>query len=129
MATEPIITAHELVAHMEAAGGDVLQAVGELLAEMTRRDLPVGDPEKDPDPGYALAEHVKVRRYGNFVSVSVEGPYAAVQHENLQFEHPRGGRAKFLERNAIAILKTFEADLAATIARRFRGGAGFETRH
>jgi hypothetical protein len=127
-AEPPPITAHHLVAQMEQAGGDVLLAIGEQLAAMTRADLPVGDPQLDPDPGFALAEHVKVRRYGNFVSVAVEAPYAAEQHEAMHFRHPRGGRPKFLERNATALIAAFEGQLAVSIARQFTGGKGFETR-
>lgn len=130
MAAEPPpVRAEDLVRALEDAGGDVLLALGELLAQMTKADLPKGDPALDPDPGYALADHVEVRRYGNFVSVSVEAPYAAAQHESLQFKHPRGGRPKFLERNATAIVARLEGELAATIARRFHSGGGFESRH
>lgn len=32
------------------------------------------------------------------------GAYALVQHENLQFRHPRGGNAKFLERPLLAAM-------------------------
>jgi hypothetical protein len=53
-------------------------------------------------------------------------------HENLQFKHVRGGRAKFLERNATVLARQVEPMLAGEVARTFsgpqRGRAGFSTR-
>jgi hypothetical protein len=134
MMAEPLpITAEQIVAQAEAAGMDVLEAVGQQLAQMVRADLPPSPPEAlDPDPSYSLGDHVEVRRYGNIVSVSVEGPYAVKLHENLQFKHVRGGRAKFLERNATVLARQIEPMLAGEVARTFsgpqRGRAGFSTR-
>jgi hypothetical protein len=33
----------------------------------------------------------------NTVGISYDGPYARYQHESLEFRHPTGGQAKFLE--------------------------------
>lgn len=117
----PLISAQDIVRQAEEAGQDVLEAVGQALKQMVIADLPVGDPKVDPDPNYALRDHVEVRRYGNIVSVSVEGPYAVRLHENLQFKHVRGGRAKFLERNVMALARTLEVQLAGEVARTFTG--------
>lgn len=40
-----------------------------------------------------------LQREGNIVSVKVgyDLPYAVVQHERLDFRHPKGGKAKYLE--------------------------------
>jgi hypothetical protein len=132
MADKLPITAEQIVAQAEAAGVDVLEAIGQQLAQMVRADLPPSPPEElDPDPSYSLRDHVEVRRYGNIVSVSVEGPYAVRLHENLQFKHVRGGRAKFLERNATAVSRLIEGMLAGEVARTFsgpqRGRSGFST--
>lgn len=116
------ITAREIVAQAEEAGGDVLEALGQLLKQMTIADIPRGDPAVDPDPSYSLRDHVEVRRYGNTVSVAVEGPYAVRLHENMQLEHPRGGNAKFLERNATALVRQLEERLAGELARTFASG-------
>jgi hypothetical protein len=107
------ITAEQIVAQAEAAGMDVLEAIGQQLAQMVRADLPPSPPENlDPDPSYSLRDHVEVRRYGRIVSVSV--------------------RAKFLERNATVLARQIEPMLAGEVARTFsgpqRGRAGFSTR-
>jgi hypothetical protein len=133
MADKLPITAEQIVAQAEAAGVDVLEAIGQQLAQMVRADLPPSPPENlDPDPSYSLRDHVEVRRYGRIVSVSVEGPYAVKLHENLQFKHARGGRAKFLERNATVLARQIEPMLAGEVARTFsgpqRGRSGFSTR-
>jgi hypothetical protein len=131
MADKVPITAEQIVAQAEAAGMDVLEAIGQTLKQMVIADLPPS-PERDPDPAYSLRDHVEVRRYGNIVSVSVEGPYAVRLHENLQFKHVRGGKAKFLERNVTALARQIEPMLAGEVARTFsgpqRGRSGFSTR-
>lgn len=106
----------------EEAGGDVLDALGQMLKQMTIADIPKGDPSVDPDPSYSLADHVIVRRYGNTVSVAVEGPYAVRLHENMQMQHPRGGTPKYLERNATALVRELESRLAGEVARTFASG-------
>ena len=42
----------------------------------------------------------------NTVAVTYDGPYARYQHENIEFKHPQGGSAKFLE---LAMLEKGEA--------------------
>lgn len=122
MAEQPLpITAREIVAQAEEAGDDVLNVLGQMLKQMVIADIPKGDPRVDPDPSYSLADHVEVRRYGNTVSVAVEGPYAVRLHEDMQMEHPRGGGAKYLERNATALVRVLEERLAGELARTFQG--------
>ena len=107
---------------MEEAGGDVLDALGQMLKARVIPNIPPSDPERDPDPNYSLRDHVEVRRYGNTVSVAVEGDYAVKIHENMQMHHPRGGGPKFLEREATAMVRVMEGMLAGEIARTFTGG-------
>lgn len=115
----PLIRAEDLIAQMQDAAGDVLEHLGQTLKAMVIADLPKGEASLDPDPAFSLAEHVVVRRYGNTVSVSVEGAYALEQHESQQFKHPRGGHAKFLERNATALVRVMQERLAGEIAQAF----------
>jgi hypothetical protein len=120
---EPLpVTARELVAMMEEAGGDVLEAAGQLLKARVIPNIPPTDPQHDPDPNYSLRDHVEVRRYGNTVSVAVEGPYAVKIHENMQMQHPRGGGPKYLEREATAFVRELEGMLAGEVARTFATG-------
>lgn len=115
------ITAEQIIAQAEEAGQDVLEALGQMLKQMVIADIPKGDPAVDPDPSYSLADHVEVRRYGNTVSVSVEGPYAVRVHEDMQAQHPRGGSPKYLERNATALVRQLEERLAGELVRKFSG--------
>lgn len=46
--------------------------------------------------------------------------YAARQHEELDWEHPLGGRAKYLEGNLAAMAARYELVLAGAIAQEMR---------
>lgn len=52
------------------------------------------------------------------VTVSFDEVYAAAQHEGIDFVHPRGGKAKYLEDQYKANLPRYEAALAAVVKRR-----------
>lgn len=66
------------------------------LLAMIRAQLPVGDPDLDPDTSTSLADALTVRRDGRQILIEIDTPYAAVQHY-AAYTHPRGGRARFLE--------------------------------
>src|SRR3954463_8440664 len=112
--------AADLKAWLEEGGRSALPAIGE---ELKRRaiELTPPDPQRDPDPALRLRDDFKVRVYGDFVSVSNENPYAVKQHEALQFDHPNGGRAKYLERPANEMAKELAAHFAEAIARERSG--------
>jgi hypothetical protein len=79
-------------------------AVRTELLPMVLGDMPVGDPRLDPDPAIAMRAETRVHRDRNTVRIVVNTEYAAVQHWSLN-QHPRGGKARFLEDN----LKIFAA--------------------
>ena len=55
----------------------------------------------------AATVRVKENRGGtNTVAITYDGPYARYQHDHLEFKHPTGGVAKFLE---LAMLEKGEA--------------------
>lgn len=66
------------------------------LEPMVREQLPIGDPDQDPDPAVSLRDALRVYRDGREIVIEINTPYAAVQHYAL-YEHPRGGRGRFLE--------------------------------
>lgn len=119
--------AEHLTRLMRHAGQEALLELGEHLKKETIENLPVEEPMLDPNPEYQLRDHVEVHVYGNFVSVSVTGPYAVKQHERLSFRHPRGGEAKFLERPAAKIAAEMEGVLGGVVRRTFEKGKSFET--
>ena len=88
---------------------DALVEGGQVILDRSQELVPL---EGRPDThGGTLAESGRVNRTGSdylpVVSVTYDGPYAIYQHEALEFKHPTGGHAKFLE---IAMIeKTDEA--------------------
>lgn len=48
-------------------------------------------------------------------------PYAERQHEETEFEHPKGGQAKFLEAPLTEMVPRYRATLAAVARRKLRG--------
>jgi len=80
---------------------DALAAGGQVILDRSNELVPL---EGRPDTlgGVTLAESGRVNRTGSsylpVVSVSYDGPYAIYQHEGMEFHHPTGGSAKFLER-------------------------------
>jgi hypothetical protein len=118
--------AADLIAAGERSIQEVLFRIGERIKVQTIHNIPVGDPENPgTDPDFHLRDHVFVRQYGNFVSISVEGDYALKQHENQSFKHPRGGQAKYLERAVAVMLGQLGPMMVGTLQRQFvdmRGG-------
>lgn len=107
---------------MREGAREALLDLGNDLAKRTIADIPIVDPALDPNPEYALRDHVHVRQYGRFVSVTVEGAYVIKQHEALHFDHPRGGYPKFLERNAVIIAVEMQGKIAGVLRRKFAAG-------
>lgn len=53
--------------------------------------------------------------------VAFDAVYAAVQHEHVEYEHPQGGQAKYLERAFKELLPELPALVAAEVAVEIRG--------
>lgn len=86
----------------EAMNDGAEEAIERVIAEIViaaKADVPVGDPALDPDPTVTLRDSFIVYWVGNVATIAVVAPYAVKQHEATHFKHPRGGRAKFLERH------------------------------
>src|SRR4051812_37188503 len=106
--------AETLNSMMNAAAVEALKPLGEELKRRVIASIPKGDRSLDPDPNYALADHVTVRVNKDSVTVTVTGKYVIKQHERMTLRHPRGGEAKFLERNAVTISKDVQGKLSGT---------------
>lgn len=104
------------------AAHDGLRAWAEMVKRQTIANLPVGDPDDDPNPAYALADHVEIHDDGDGFIVEVNGVYAARQHEELHLEHPRGGGPKFLERAGTETAAQAPDVVASTTRARLAGG-------
>ncbi len=108
---------------MGAGARDALEEAAEQVRAAAARDIPKGDPAADPDPAFALREHGRVEMSpdGLYVTVRFDGPYAAWQHENQHAEHPRGGKAKFLEDNLKELLPRLQNIVAGEVRARTAG--------
>lgn len=114
--------AEELIARMDAAGREALRIIGAELKARVIADIPRGDPTLDPDPSYALADHITVRVYKRSMTVAVHGAYVIKQHESIYLRHVRGGHSKFLERQAVSVAKDFQGLLSGSVKRKFVEG-------
>ena len=87
---------------------DALAEGGQVILDRSQELVPL---EGRPDThGGTLAESGRVNKTGSdylpVVSVTYDGPYAIYQHEGMEFHHPTGGHAKFLE---LAMLEKTDA--------------------
>lgn len=48
-------------------------------------------------------------------------PYARVQHEEMDYKHPKGGKAKYLEDPANAMAKTYKTAIAKAVGEGIKG--------
>lgn len=106
--------AERIRARVQAAGESALRVVAEDLLGEAQRLAPVeegtlrasGDVEVEHGVGGMTVATV------SFASI-----YAAAQHEGLDFEHPKGGQAKFLEQPLRAKAARYDRIIAAAISR------------
>ena len=81
-----------------------MQAGADTLLEKSNDLVPVDNGELR-DSGTADAE-------GKRAAVAYTAPHAMKQHERLDFDHPNGGQAKFLETAALANASAIEQAIA-----------------
>ncbi|QFG13446.1 minor head protein [Gordonia phage Powerball] len=87
-----------------------MQAGADELLEASNRLVPVDDGELRAS-GVARAE-------GKESAVAYTAPHAMKQHERLDFNHPSGGQAKFLETAALASASSIEQAIADAMRNR-----------
>jgi len=84
---------------------------GGRIGEMSERGVEVG---------YRIQERRAIHAGGlGDAVVGIVGfnmPYALVQHERLDFHHPKGGKAKYLEANLKAQAEAYESNLRDRVA-------------
>lgn len=97
---------------------DGLGKVATLILAEAIKNLPVGDPEDDPDPAVNLRNLGHIEHVHGVYHIYFEGPYAAKQHERLDYNHPRGGQAKYLEHALQTVARVAPGVVAATIRER-----------
>ena len=88
---------------LRGSGTAAVYANGKAVSRSGFKEVkPAGDdplPAEDPDRFQMQARQVKEGGSGDAIvgEVGFNEPYALVQHERLDYKHPKGGKAKYLE--------------------------------
>lgn len=104
-------------AAVEASGRGVLRglaAAGEHLVGEARREVPL----REGTLSRSLRAEIDAAARG--VTVSADTPYARVQHERTDFDHPGGRKAKYVEDPFAREQQTCLALVAAAVRRELR---------
>lgn len=96
--------------------GVIRSAVTDGLGKALQHILDVSN-ENAPEDQRDLKDSGKVDQDGFAGDITYDAEYAVAQHERLDFHHPNGGSAKYLE----SAMNTEAAKVAEIIAREVRG--------
>lgn len=101
----------EAIKMIQEGGMEGCVSALEHLKAQTHPDVP-----KDT---HALAQSAEVSADGKTRAVlSYNTPYAVVQHENLGYNHPNGGKAKYLEDQFNQNKDSMKQIIASTIGQK-----------
>ena len=88
-------------------------------------DIGSGAADKAPVETGALrgSVDVEVKTEGDEVvgEIRFTEKYAAAQHEHVEYQHPQGGEAKYLEKAALEKLEQIKERVAASLSELFGG--------
>ena len=114
--------ADDLIRAFRSAADDAEQAVAHLILEEAKRNAPVGTRDEGDDHPGELRDSGRVERnpHGGW-TISFNTPYAAKQHEALNFRHEHG-KAKYLEHALTTIGPQLDRVIAATVETHLRRG-------
>lgn len=102
--------------------GDItIESMQEIVTDVKTRAVQLAPVESGTLRGTAYDE---VEKQGEQVVGSVHFPeqYAARQHEHVEYNHPLGGEAKFLEKAMTEKAEQIKQQLAADLQKIFGGG-------
>lgn len=104
---------NKVIANLDDAILSAAEAAGELLGDEAVSRTPV-------ETG-TLRDSMKVTTDGeNTAAVSYNTPYACRQHEEIGWNHPGGGEAKYLENAMTAAAPTIRAAIAEEVRKAFK---------
>lgn len=104
---------------MERALDDALERVGQDLLARSAPRAPIDEGTLRAS-GHVEREVLDAGR--REVVVSFNTPYAAAQHERTDYEHPRGGEAKYLENPLKELAARYERTLGEAVRRELNLG-------
>ena len=103
----------KVIAEIEAQAPAALTAAAEYVRGESVQRTPI-------DEGTLRASAAVKTVNAETVQIGFHTPYAAKQHEELSYRHPKGGQAKYLESVLIENQEQIRALIAAQIRRAFR---------
>jgi hypothetical protein len=108
--------ADDIMGAVFGAAEDAALLAAEAIKVAAIHNMPVGDPEEDPDPNVALAENVNITPsiLGGYV-ISVDTPYAAKAELDMRLKHPRGGGSRYLQRALAEVTPRFVGMTASKV--------------
>lgn len=98
------------------------QAINECLADLQNKSVQACPIGKTGDLRASINPAEEFEETPNTVSKTL-GPdtdYALIQHENLTFNHPKGGGAKYLEKPFDENKSTYETKIKETVKNALR---------
>jgi hypothetical protein len=101
--------------HLRDEAGQALGQFGELVLGEAQRRAPV----REGTLRGAGSSTLVVDRSGASVQIAFSTPYAARQHEETQWDHPKGGEAKYLENAVKTMGPRWPGFLASRLGRLF----------
>lgn len=107
--------AHDAAQARKKAAIAALTVIGEDLLGRAQREAPV---EEGTLRGSGQVEVVEDHE-GAHVEVTFSTVYAARQHEEVTWKHPKGGKAKYLEDPLKEMSASYVAALAAAVRKAF----------
>lgn len=99
-----------ILSEIEKAAQDGMREAGKAVLKRARELSPTDSGESDRS-GFVVVDDLTVQ-------VGFKSPVSRLQHENLDYEHPNGGQAKFLE------LAVDEVDIGRVVAEKVRAALG-----
>ncbi len=106
----------ELTGGTKDVEGLIRSAVTEGVGKALHHILDVSNENVPMDMG-DLKRSGKVKQDGFGGTITYDEEYAVAQHERLDFHHPKGGSAKYLE----SAMNTEASKVAEIVAREVRG--------
>lgn len=115
------LRSHEILARVKLGKDAGLEEAAQRVGAGAAMNAPPTDPADDPNPERTLQRDWHVDELpGGGVRVVFDGPYAAKHHEAQHFEHPRGGKPKFLEDELKAVVPDLPRIVAGEVRKRLR---------
>lgn len=116
-------TADDIERRMREAAERAVSVAAHDLLGRAQRAAPVEEGTLRASGVVEMEEHARGALPGHAIvaTVSFNTPYAARQHEEITWKHPRGGKAKYLEDELKAMTPRYERVIGESIRAALEG--------